>query len=365
MTPRELWQRYQAWSFEDAGLALRVDLSRMGIEERAFAEREPLLQAAYEQMAALEKGAIANPDEKRMVGHYWLRAPELAPDARDRARRSATLQARIKDFAGRVHAGRSPPSAPRPSSNVLVIGIGGSALGPQLVADALGARRRPPDAALLRQHRPRRHRPRARRPRRTARRDARASSSPSPAARRRRATACSKPTPRTQARGLELRPPRRRRHRRRQRARPARARSRAGSRASRCGTGSAGAPRVTVAPSACCRRRCRGSTSTRCSPARGDGRGHAPARRRAEPGRAARARCGTTPASGRGAKDMVVLPYKDRLVLFSRYLQQLVMESLGKELDLDGKRRQPGDRGLRQQGLHRPARLRAAAPRRA
>jgi glucose-6-phosphate isomerase len=40
---------------------------------------------------------------------------------------------------------------------------------------------------------------------------------------------------------------------------------------------------------------------------------------------------------GRGAKDMVVLPYKDRLLLFSRYLQQLVMESLGKEKDLAGK----------------------------
>ncbi|HET6406976.1 MAG TPA: glucose-6-phosphate isomerase, partial [Chthoniobacteraceae bacterium] len=40
--------------------------------------------------------------------------------------------------------------------------------------------------------------------------------------------------------------------------------------------------------------------------------------------------------NGRGEKDMVVLPYKDRLVLFSKYLQQLVMESLGKELDLEG-----------------------------
>jgi glucose-6-phosphate isomerase len=40
---------------------------------------------------------------------------------------------------------------------------------------------------------------------------------------------------------------------------------------------------------------------------------------------------------GRGAKDMVILPYKDRLMLFSRYLQQLVMESLGKEKDRDGK----------------------------
>ncbi|MFN5656601.1 MAG: glucose-6-phosphate isomerase, partial [Verrucomicrobiota bacterium] len=40
---------------------------------------------------------------------------------------------------------------------------------------------------------------------------------------------------------------------------------------------------------------------------------------------------------GRGSKAMVVLPYKDRLLLFSRYLQQLVMESLGKEHDLQGR----------------------------
>jgi len=33
---------------------------------------------------------------------------------------------------------------------------------------------------------------------------------------------------------------------------------------------------------------------------------------------------------------MVLLPYKDRLLLFSRYLQQLVMESLGKERDRAG-----------------------------
>src|SRR5205814_6539475 len=40
--------------------------------------------------------------------------------------------------------------------------------------------------------------------------------------------------------------------------------------------------------------------------------------------------------NGKGEKDMVILPYKDRLALFSKYLQQLVMESLGKEKDLEG-----------------------------
>lgn len=39
--------------------------------------------------------------------------------------------------------------------------------------------------------------------------------------------------------------------------------------------------------------------------------------------------------NGKGLKNMVVLPYKDHLELFSKYLQQLVMESLGKVLGLE------------------------------
>lgn len=40
--------------------------------------------------------------------------------------------------------------------------------------------------------------------------------------------------------------------------------------------------------------------------------------------------------NGHGDRNMVIVPYSDRLVLLSRYLQQLVMESIGKERDLDG-----------------------------
>jgi glucose-6-phosphate isomerase len=40
--------------------------------------------------------------------------------------------------------------------------------------------------------------------------------------------------------------------------------------------------------------------------------------------------------NGKGEKAMVILPYKDRLDLFSKFLQQLIMESLGKKLDRDG-----------------------------
>jgi glucose-6-phosphate isomerase len=47
--------------------------------------------------------------------------------------------------------------------------------------------------------------------------------------------------------------------------------------------------------------------------------------------------CWYLAGNGRGDRNMVVVPYSDRLVLLGKYLQQLVMESLGKELDLDGK----------------------------
>jgi len=137
MTPRELWERYKALLFEDPGLGMALDLSRAGLGDGDLAEREAAVQAALGAMAALEGGAIANPDEKRRVGHYWLRAPEKAPEPELGAAIRDTW-ARVLDFAARVHDGRvSPPRADR-FRHVLVIGIGGSALGPQLVADALG-----------------------------------------------------------------------------------------------------------------------------------------------------------------------------------------------------------------------------------
>jgi glucose-6-phosphate isomerase len=39
---------------------------------------------------------------------------------------------------------------------------------------------------------------------------------------------------------------------------------------------------------------------------------------------------------GKGEKNMVILPYKDRLELLAKYLQQLIMESLGKRFDRNG-----------------------------
>ncbi len=137
MTPRELWDRYRASLFDDPDLAIRLDVSRMGIPDGFYDEKEADLQRAFAAMEALERGAIANPDEQRMVGHYWLRAPDRAPTD-DIARAIRLTRQRVSEFAAQVHDGLVRPAREERFRHLLVVGIGGSALGPQFVAHALG-----------------------------------------------------------------------------------------------------------------------------------------------------------------------------------------------------------------------------------
>jgi glucose-6-phosphate isomerase len=134
------WSRFKTHSYHYADLGVSLDLSRLPFPDDFLASKEAAIQQAFADMAALEKGAIANPDEQRMVGHYWLRTPSLAPTAELTNEITSTLAA-IKDFSAKVHAGEI--AGPKGKfKNVLVIGIGGSALGPQFVAHALGQPRK-------------------------------------------------------------------------------------------------------------------------------------------------------------------------------------------------------------------------------
>ena len=108
----------------------------MNFSENFFAEMSGKAEQAMVDMKALEAGAIANPDEQRMVGHYWLRNPELAPAAAIRGQVGSDI-ADSKDFAALVHSGKVLSQSGAKFTDVLVIGIGGSALGPQLVSEAL------------------------------------------------------------------------------------------------------------------------------------------------------------------------------------------------------------------------------------
>ena len=132
----ELWQRFQGCFTPNSPRSA----SPLTCGRTIFLTiASPLLlpiQKAFIAMAELEKGGIANPDEKRMVGHYWLRNPALAPTQTIRKEIEDTVAA-IKVFAGQVHDG-TIRGARGPFKHLLVIGIGGSALGPQFVSHALG-----------------------------------------------------------------------------------------------------------------------------------------------------------------------------------------------------------------------------------
>lgn len=135
-TKLELWQDFQHFYREFPTVGLATDFSRMDFAPEFLIKMEPAVQGALDSMENLDRGAIANPDENRMVGHYWLRDASLAP-SREIQREIENTLSDIKTFASQVHSGKIA-GASGPFRNILVIGIGGSALGPQFVSSALG-----------------------------------------------------------------------------------------------------------------------------------------------------------------------------------------------------------------------------------
>jgi len=131
-----LWQRYRDWLWYDAGLDFFLDISRMRFDDAFFDSMQPAFARAFKGMEALVGGAIANPDENRMVGHYWLRDPDLAPTAELKTEIVSTLD-KVKAFAAQVRGGELHPPEAQRFTDLISIGIGGSALGPEFVEQAL------------------------------------------------------------------------------------------------------------------------------------------------------------------------------------------------------------------------------------
>jgi glucose-6-phosphate isomerase len=327
------WSQFQHYTCHHPALGLSVDLSRVGFPEGFPAAMERPMQEALTAMAALEKGAIANPDENRMVGHYWLRAPHLAPTPELSREITETLAA-IEAFTARVHSGGvAGPSGP--FTHLLVVGIGGSALGPQFVAHALGHPGRDrlavaffdntdPDGidqvlAGLHPH--------------LARTLVLviSKSGGTPETRNGQLEAAAAFT----AAGLDYR-------------RHFVAITGAGSKLDQTAVRESWLARfpmwdwvggrtsetsaVGLLPAAL-----QGININELLAGAADADAVTRTRTTAENPAALLALAWYALTDGRGAKDMVVLPYKDRLLLFSRYLQQLIMESLGKEVDLRGR----------------------------
>ncbi len=123
----EEWRSLNRWWKRIPSTGLSIDLSGMGME--SLEPWKKPLEQAMASMTELEAGSLANPDEGRRVGHYWLRAPHLAPDEGIRSQILGVqplVDALVERWLDEL----------RPEW-VLHLGIGGSALGPELLADAL------------------------------------------------------------------------------------------------------------------------------------------------------------------------------------------------------------------------------------
>ncbi|MES2659382.1 MAG: glucose-6-phosphate isomerase [Verrucomicrobiota bacterium] len=137
------WQSYNQSLVRYPQFGFSLDLSLMDIEPSQVAALQPKIAKAFADMDALEDGKIVNPDEGRMVGHYWLRNASLAPTEEIHRSITEPLQD-LKRFAEKIHTGAITPPTGGNFKQVLLIGIGGSALGPQLVTEAIGQNARLP-----------------------------------------------------------------------------------------------------------------------------------------------------------------------------------------------------------------------------
>jgi glucose-6-phosphate isomerase len=134
--------------FSDATSGFSLDWSRGQVSSERSKELEKLAESALAAMADLEAGGIANPDEGRMVGHYWLRTPEKSPDTEIANQIEETRDAVLR-FIEDVHSGVVKGAAGKPFKHLVLAGIGGSALGPQLLDSALAEQGAPMDCYYL------------------------------------------------------------------------------------------------------------------------------------------------------------------------------------------------------------------------
>ncbi len=128
-------ENFLEFNYYDKGSKLWIDWSYMNIDKPLFAD-DKLYTKALSQMTELESGAIANPDEKRMVGHYWLRNSTIAPTKEISEEIEDTIDD-IKSFTAKVHSGEIKSKTGKTYKNALVIGIGGSNLGPKFIGNSL------------------------------------------------------------------------------------------------------------------------------------------------------------------------------------------------------------------------------------
>ena len=121
------FDRCRKYTITDAETGFEINFAGMNFTDADLEKMAPFFAKANAGIAAIENGEIKNPDEKRKVTHFTDRINYCTSD----------LYKAVEEFAAKVRSGEIKGSTGRPFTAVAINGIGGSALGPQLLQFAI------------------------------------------------------------------------------------------------------------------------------------------------------------------------------------------------------------------------------------
>ena len=130
------WDKFSNYLWFDKELKIWIDISKVNFNDTDFSNLSKCFEDVFLAIDDLEKGAISNIDENRQVGHYWLRNSSISPNRQIKEIIDSEISL-IERFGNDVINGKLLNKNGEIFTDVLWIGIGGSALGPLLIIDSL------------------------------------------------------------------------------------------------------------------------------------------------------------------------------------------------------------------------------------
>ncbi len=130
------WEKFSDYLWFSNKLNIWIDISKIKFNKQEFNTLENSFEKVFDALDDLEKGAISNIDEKRQVGHYWLRNSSIAPNNKLKNNIDNEISS-IKEFGKNILNGEILNKEGHKFTDVLWIGIGGSGLGPLLIVESL------------------------------------------------------------------------------------------------------------------------------------------------------------------------------------------------------------------------------------
>ena len=123
-----MWvERCHKYTIIDGESSFQINFAGMSFDDADLQAIEPRFTSVHAEMQKIECGEIKNPDEHRKVTHFT-----------DRSVYSGSGEfADVEEFASDIRAGRLTGSTGKKFQAAIINGIGGSALGPQLLQMAL------------------------------------------------------------------------------------------------------------------------------------------------------------------------------------------------------------------------------------